>query len=216
MITKSQNKISFTSIKPQKLLGESALKVFKAEMGYLKSASKIDYKMDLAENKRTLSKKLKCKLINNLCKLKVEINDRFIGDDITALNFKSYDELKEKLITNIKSKGNKADCFEDAILIYIYLLSKKVKPHNLEIVVHRKDAYFDIANHFTTVFGLKENADITKPATWGSKAVIVDAWANIVEPAKNALEKIQHTLLAGHELDHVKYSSFPKINVSDK
>lgn len=201
--------MSFTSLKSQKRLGETVLREFRQEMGSLKSSTNWLYRVDKLQDKGVLSpnSELSKRIHEKANKMHGEIYDTFIRDYIWDNKFENYQNFRQQLVENIKSKGNKANCWEDMMLVYIKLLEKGEKPHLLEVKVHKDNGCQ--SKHFTTVFGLKENADLTKPKTWGTKAIIVDAWANIVGPATDVLERIKTTLLESDKLLSVEYSSMP-------
>lgn len=205
--TNNPYEINFTSLKPQKLLGEKVLREFHNEMGFVKSNTKIGLVRMKLENSGILNRygNFSKKLREKEQKLRNEIYDSFIAKDIFNERFQNIEVFEEKLVKNIKGKGNKANCWEDMMIVFAKLLKKGQNPYNFEIRIHAQ--LNDFANHFTTVFGLKEGADLTNPKTWGTKAVIVDAWANIAEPAITALEKIKTTLLAGRKLNCIEYFS---------
>lgn len=202
--------VNFTSLRPKKLLGEAVLREFKNEMGYLKSSTYLGYR--IVKNESILPIKLEENLLSKCIKLHKDIYDSFIVNDCLSSKFNSLDEFNEQLVRNIKRKGNKANCWEDMMIIYTKLLKKGETPLNLSIDV------FD-RNHFTTVFGLKKGAKLEKPSTWGSKAMIVDAWFGngFVKPAKEALKEIELILCVGRKNpQQVKYKKAPGVLVSIK
>lgn len=195
--------VNFTSLRPKKLLGEAVLREFKNEMGYLKSSSYINY--GIRKNRSGLSQQLYESLLQKEIKLNKEIYDSFLKVNSLDKKFDSFNEFNDQLVMNIKEKGNKANCWEDMMIIYTKLLNRGEIPYTFEMKTSE-------GNHFSTVFGLKKGADITKPSTWGTKALIVDAWfgTGIVKPAKEALKELELALCAGCKTSQkVSYESFP-------
>lgn len=209
IINNNSPDMSFTSLKPQKRLGETVLREFKQEMSSLKSSTDLLYRIDSLQDRGVIrsNSRLSKKIHEKANRMHGEILDPFLRDYIWDNKFLNYQDFRQQLVENIKSKGNMANCWEDMMLIYTKLLEKGEKPHLLEIIVNKANGCR--SKHSTTVFGLKENADITNPKTWGTKAVIVDAWVNVVEPAFDFLEKMKTKLLETDKLLSVEYSTMP-------
>ena len=66
-------------------------------------------------------------------------------------------------------------------------------------------------NHAFTVIGLKQNADITKPNTWGKDAVIVDAWTKTVKRANEGIEYIKEIFKYNPEKEECVFSLYRNI-----
>ena len=49
------------------------------------------------------------------------------------------------------------------------------------------------SDHCFSIFGLKRGANLLKPKTWGTDAVVVDGWSGSVLPAKEALQEFKQT-----------------------
>jgi len=200
-INNTQN-ISFTSLKSQKRLGEEVLREFEAEMGYLKSSSNLGLRLRRGE--AILNKPLLASLQEKQKKMYQEIYDPVVTAPINGKIFKTFHEFKEVLVENIKQKGNKANCWEDMMLVFIKLLEKGEKPRMFGVEVYNSGGR--VFNHFSTVIGLKKGAKMSDPKTWGSKAVLVDTWVKTVKPAHEALKDITTILAVGKEIKLVKYS----------
>jgi len=198
---KNSSSIYFTSLKPQKRLGEQVLREFEAEMGHLKSSSNL--LLRLKKNKSRLSKPLIKNLQEKAIKLHRDIYDSSACASINKGNFETFQEFKEVLTENIKQKGNKANCWENAIIVFTNLLKKGEKPRLFQVIVN--SAAKETANHYSVVVGLKNGAKIADPKTWGSKALVIDSWAKSVKPAHIALVDIETVLLAGQKSSEVKY-----------
>lgn len=209
IINNNSPDMSFTSLKPQKRLGEAVLREFKQEMGSLKSSTNLLYRIDSLQDRGVIrpNSRLSKRIHEIADKMHGEIRDPFLREYVWDNMFLNYQNFKQQLVSNIKSKGNKANCWEDMMLIYTKLLEKGEKPHLLEIIVNMDNGRR--SNHFTTVFGLKENAVLSNPKTWGTKALVVDAWVNVVEPAFDFLEKMKTKLLETDKLLSVEYSTMP-------
>lgn len=190
--------------KRQTHLGEKVSADFKNELEYLKYLYKND--MINKDIKQGLNYAFKCKLKDK----QLNLHEAIYNEDYRKLmtsKFDSVGEFKEALVKNVKQKGNKANCWEDMIIVYSKLIERGQKPHNFRVDVVSQEGYF--ANHFATVIGLKKGADITKPNTWGSKALIIDAWSKMVKPAAEGLEEIKQALLSGSKQKSVEYWSVP-------
>jgi hypothetical protein len=124
--------------------------------------------------------------------------------EATNGTYNSFNSLACKLKQLIKSKGNKANCWEDSVIIKNSLLEKGENPHNFQMVVTNENG--DEYNHYSTVFGLKKEAKIENPSTWGTKAVIVDGWKGIVMKASDALDFFKQGLSIGKKVTKVVYS----------
>jgi hypothetical protein len=194
--------VNFTSLKPQKLVGEKVLREFNKEMGYLKSSSAMVVRIN--RNQKKLDPARLCSLREKENKLSMEIYDEFLCIGIDKKPFKSFKDFNKALIANIKQKGNKANCWEDMMIVFTKLLEKGEKPRNFRVEVSSESGRHQ-GNHFATVIGLKPNAKITDPKTWGSKAVIIDAWSKMVKPAHEALEDIKMMLLNGEKVKTEEY-----------
>jgi len=203
--------VNFTSLKPQKRLGEKVLREFESEMGYLKSSSNLGLRLE--KDRSILRKNLYENLLKKNTKLDCEIYDSFICKKISNKKFKSIDDFKRRLIKNIKRKGNKANCWEDMMIVFAKLLEKGEKPQNFQVIVCNNKG--SLANHFSTVIGLKKNAKIDDPTTWGTKALIVDAWAKMVKPASEGLEDIKEILSMNSTIKSVKYSKTPSVSIKE-
>lgn len=188
-LTNNHN-ISFTSLRVEKQIGEKILHDLRKEMGYIESGTRLTYRrLDLQESKRLLTTH---SLMGRILKKEVEMDkicyDDFLLKKVSEEKFKSLDDFIYKLKANIKSKGNKGNCWEHMMLVYDKLIKLGQTPYNIKIVVENDEGFY--RNHFTTVFGLKKGAKINDPKTWGSKAMIVDAWSKMVLPAKEALDRL--------------------------
>lgn len=180
--------LSFGSLKPLKKVGESVIKEFRNEFGYLQSSSIIEGKILLHTGNpkyRTLLRKLDQKVTT----LQNEIYD----DSFSKLNdCGSIKSLITKTKNIMKRKG-KANCWEDAVIVYEKLQKRGLNPQNFQMILDTKRF---IRNHVSTVVGLKKGAKIENPKTWGNKAIIVDAWQGIVMKADDAIRFFEKSLKA--------------------
>ena len=180
--------IGFTSIKPEMRIAEQVLKEFKQEFPYLQSSSIIGAKIDLHEENP------KCrKIIESLYRrgedLETEIDNA--TNALLAKRYMSIDDFLIALKQHVKKSG-KANCAEEALIIYKSLQDKGFKPQVFQMRTVLNNGLHP--NHYSTVFNLKEGARIDDPTTWGSKAIIVDGWKRIVMKATDALEFFKQTL----------------------
>lgn len=180
------NTTSFLGLRENKLLGERLLKEFYKEFGHMQSSSMLKHKIAKYKKAKRSSyfttKKMEAKAI----KLEKEIYDpKYNNIYAPVAPYKSENEFIKNLNTMLKSL-KKANCWEDMAIMSNKLKMAGEKPRLFIIDLLYNN--FGHCNHFTCVFGLKKDAKIAEPKTWGNQAVIVDAWSNIVMESKQALE----------------------------
>lgn len=197
------NNIAFKGVKQNLRTGEAVLKDFRKEFNFqIKSNTHIFRKMlqhCCKPNGEMLWKKLSP--INNriffeIQNMKTELKGFYLSVD----NF--VDQLKQKI--KLTKHGN---CNEQAEIIKQKFIKRGYKAYNVGIIitVNETKKIRDCGEHVFTVFGLKENADLTKPSTWGNKAVIVDPWVNIVMKAHDGLKYIKRYMFFNSETTTLHY-----------
>ncbi|MCM1265803.1 MAG: hypothetical protein NC200_06350 [Candidatus Gastranaerophilales bacterium] len=179
MITCNNN----LSVVKQKLrLGEQVLKDFKSEYPYIRSNTLINTKIEKHQNDARYSSILP-KLSGRSCLAGLKIQG-------LRYNYERSSQSIEVLQKGIK-KDKSANCKECATLIFDKLVKRGEKPQNIKFDIVSESEKSKPKNHTFTVIGLAENADITKPHTWGKNCVIVDGWANIVQKAQDGVEYLK-------------------------
>lgn len=180
-------RISFEGLKDNLRLGEKVLKDFRKEFGYPHSATFVRAK--IIRN----SKSTKPKVIEKLeevedvwIKYRNEVRELGIKENkrpTSMLDLKNYIDNLKALIKSKKC----CNCPQQASIIQFELLKRGEEAHNVIFTFTG-----DYRNHICTVFGLKKGANFSNPATWGNKAVIVDAWSGVVKKANEGLEFLKH------------------------
>jgi hypothetical protein len=122
-------------------------------------------------------------------------------------NYKLGISLLEKV--NNEFKQNKfANCGEKVYYIYNELNKKGVTNQSIvEISGNSNDK-----NHVFNVIGMVENADITKPETWGQNAVIIDAFENKIGSVYKNLRFYEKAFGYNEE----NPMSFKKLDINEK
>lgn len=204
-----KNKINFHTekspnfcggLKQNLRIGEKILREFNNEFGHLESSTKIQTRLNAYKGNNPRFQKLLPALEKKADTLQEEIYD-FAFKNMRKRVFLSPEVFIDHLKAIMKTK-QKANCWEDSIIINDMLLKNGQKPSNIEIEVFEGDKLF--GKHFTTVIGLKKEAFLTIPETWGSQAVIVDAWKGIVMQAHNALAFFKKCLSFNPKTDTLK------------
>lgn len=170
-------------------LGETVLYEFKKEFPYLESSSFIHSKVRYhikALSSFIMRKGLR--LEEKAFELDFKMHGLARHRVLHTTVKRTLSEFVRQLKSLMKEKKS-ANCDYDACCIFSELKKKKVKPRCLQLKVVDTNADGRLlSNHYTTVIGLEKNAKIEDPKTWGPKAVIVDGWADIVMPAREALD----------------------------
>lgn len=201
----STNNLNFCGLKENQELGKKVLEQFRQEFGSPKSSTLIGY--DIENNFTRYDDKTIDLLIKERDKLREEIYD----SDYYAI-FKNTTSKVSEFIDSVKTlvlKKGKANCKEDSIIISDGVSREGELPVIIYLKIQDKDNPFSNykKDHFTTVFGLKEDADITNPKTWGDDAVIVDAWKGIVMKASDAINNFAKFMQ--FEPDYEELKIFP-------
>ena len=99
---------------------------------------------------------------------------------------------------------NAANCGEQATLLQDVFLKNGKEAHLVGIYFYNNNntsaAEDDVINHGFVVSGLRADADITDPKTWGNEAVVTDPWSNVVLGAREALEYFR--MMFGIDSEH--------------
>jgi|GEM_PF-4765258 len=178
--------ISFKGLKENLRLGEQVLKDFKREYPNVKSNVLVDVKASAHEDDPRYQK-----LLPRLRKVESVyakgVNEYRKKRLLTP--YSSVDDYVRELKTDF-SAGGFANCQARAVVIESELHKRGVTPCNIgvEFPDSRTGFVRSSKSHVFTVFGLKKDARTKEPGTWGQEAVIVDAWAGIVMPAREAID----------------------------
>ena len=142
------------------------------------------------EDTETVSASVENEESAELVALRVESEEKML-DEIT--------ELKKVLTDSNSTTEEKNEAFEK-----MQTLNK-----NSSGKVYGKD-------HSFLVYNLNKNAKLYDPSTWGSKAIIADAWCNIVMSAYDALSYYRHFFSCNPEKEFQIFFCADKIKLKDK
>lgn len=133
-------------------------------------------------------------------------------------NFSNFQEYTQELM-KIVQKELLANCREMSCDGRLRLYNRGEKPSIIGVDVFDKITDEHIGEHSFSVFGLKNDAIIEKPKTWGEDAVVVDSWVGFALPAKEALKKLK-IVLSGDDKSVMKYENmdnwFPPLLSNNK
>lgn len=183
-INYSRNNITFEGLKENLDLGRQVMRGFRSEYPLIKSNTYVAAKIIQHENKGI-------HIIEDLWELAFNYNQKIkiAREELQAKLYFNLDSFIQNL-KNILKKSKCENCETQADIIQYELLQRQQKPHKVFINIKsevpedaRKRRY-----HIFTVFGMKKGALPENPKTWGNNAVVVDPWANIVMPAREAIE----------------------------
>lgn len=207
--SKQNTSASFGSLKPQKRVCEQVVKEFKQEFPYLQSSSKLGCQLYKHWNDPKYDKVISG-LYKKFEKLNEQIYDHHYSRFFTK-GYESYSDFIHSLRTNMRNKG-KANCWEDSVLVHHALEKKGLNPQNIEMIVETNEGG---GNHFMSVVGLKKGANLRDPKTWGSQAMIVDAWHGVVLKAKDGIEYFKGELSKKNPVIGVSFKNAdPKMTVN--
>jgi len=203
--------ISFTGLKSNLKLGEKVLREVRKEFPKRRSDSFIRVKIEQCRRPKKLEKlmpkfeeiaeKLE-KIAKKYCMYTDEVTREKGGDYFSYSGF--INKLKQIII---KYRGA-ANCDEFADIVQYNLLCRNEKPHNIAMWIKNAKTGENKkwGAHLFTVFGLKKGAKFDEPKTWGNKAVVVDAWGNIVMQAREAIEHFKTMLDFNPEKHKIVYT----------
>ncbi len=164
---------------------KSCLNSFNSEFKYLQSNSKIPLLINRHFDDPKFAQVLeKIKLLQP----KYNSNVGLLRTELQGV-YRSFEDYIQR-ISFLMQKHKSANCHECSNIIQFKLLQNNIEAHNVSIDVYNIETHLPKmgGNHQFTVFGLKKGADIESPKTWGSEAVVVDAWQNISLPAAEAID----------------------------
>lgn len=173
------------SLKQNLRMGEYVLKSFhKTFPKYIRSQTFVQAKIEQHRGSSRY-KNLLPKLQDVADKYDVGVYELRETLDNTYPSFEAYINK----LTNLLSQRLYGNCRHKNQVGQYNLLMMNQKPHNVSMkIIHTQTgAEKPFSHHEFTVFGLKKDAKLENPATWGNKAVIVDAWRNFYMKATDAL-----------------------------
>lgn len=180
------NNIAFKGIKQDKILAETVLKSYKSVVPHTKSNTHIKARI----NRHYEDYQYKF-LIKKLFDLEAILSQK-VTECRAAIRqkkvFNSFDELTNTILQRMRETGV-GNCGEKNYILQNFFLKKNINAHAVRLVSFNRETLKKAygKDHTFIVFNLKPNARLDAPNTWGNKAIIADAYANIVMRAKEAL-----------------------------
>ena len=209
------NKVSFRALKQEKILAEGILRDYKSNFPYARSNSFVNTKI-LAHYNSPRYKELTDKLFE--LSAKYTDNIRSIRQNLREhKKFESYSQFISVLKYILLNKGY-ANCGELNYLLQDKFLKKNINAHMVCMQTFYKKSANKVygKDHSFLVYNLNKNAKLYDPSTWGSKAIIADAWCNIVMPAYDALSYYRHFFSCNPEKEFQIFFCADKIKLPDK
>lgn len=208
----NKKNINFQGIKQEKIIAEKFLKKCNDVIPYTKSNSYIAAKI----NQHYGDKKYQ-DIIDRLFNLYEKYN-QFISKNRQELRshwlFKNFQELTDFIKESI-IKTKFANCAEKNYVLQSMFLKENISANAVRMftktkktgeIVHGKD-------HTFLVFNLSPYAQLDSPSTWGSKAIVVDAWNNIVMKANDAIKYFEKFFSNNLQKEAVMFESANKIKI---
>jgi hypothetical protein len=177
--------------------GEKILKEFKGEFPYLKSNTKYNVIIDRHKDDS------KYESLLPLLRGQSQLSGLVMFQIRNAYNAtpKKLDYLKQAVkYTKV------ANCQECAFLVHDKLEKAGIPSQNVRLNFEQKNGFDTAKNHAFTVIGMKEDADIANPHTWGKDAVIIDGWSNMVKRVQDGLEYIKQLFRFNPETENCVFS----------
>lgn len=177
------NGLSCRKIATQNLYaGENILRAFKSEYPYLNSNTRYSKLIEKHTGNDSYSEIIPylrgqaCLSGFKISQIRNSYNNRI----------DKVDKLK-KLVKSDKA-GN---CKECAYIIHDELTKRGIPAENIRLNILDKNGTDKRKNHTFTVFGLSEDAKLSKPESWGKNAIIIDGWTNMVKKAQEGIEYLK-------------------------
>lgn len=208
--------ISFGSLKAQKRLGEKMLREYRKTYPRNFHSSSLVDSFIIRHNGDRAFKSVNKKLRNLADRYNEEI-------DIVRLKYQNKDYPSWEVYIDTLKKAvlsrNAANCGEQADLMQDIFFKNGMDAHNVCMTFYTKKSTFRdekmYRNHVFIVTGLKQDADITKPKTWGNEAVVTDPWSNVVLSAGEAIDYFRKILGFNPKYHRETFEKNDKINVQD-
>lgn len=213
----NQQRISFQSLKSSLRIGETVIKECKSEFPGVSSPSLLGTRIlntseslakgvlrdgidiDFINDEKSLGVDVKVNKIPEGIKEEKFLNllIRSVKDELTLerlrkkFDFSSPESYFNSAIPLIKQFGL-TNCGDMAYIVQSKLLKKGIRADRISIEIAPKEYYHRVkprtcSEHTFVVIDLAKNAILTKPKTWGSKAVIIDPWLGQCKPAYEML-----------------------------
>ncbi len=209
------NNVSFGGLKQEKILAENILRDYKSVFPYIKSNSFVNTKIlehykspkykDLIDELRLLS----ARYTSNISLMRQTLRQHKKLD--------SFSQFTSILKSVFLDKGY-ANCGELNYILQNQFLKKNINAHMVCMLTFSQksaDRVFG-KDHSFVVFNLNKNAKLDNPSTWGSKAIIADAWCNIVMKANDALNYYKNLFSYNAKDEFLVFLSADKIKLADK
>lgn len=164
--------------------GERILREFKSEYPYIKSNTRYNVLIDKHRDNE--------KFAGILPMLRAQ--SQISG--LTVMQIRNiYNSSREKINTlkNVVKYTKVANCQEQTFLIHDKCKNAGIPAINVRLNFEQKNGFDTTKNHAFTVIGMKKNADVSDPKTWGKNAVIIDAWSNMVKRVHEGIDIIKET-----------------------
>ncbi len=223
MQIESQNKRtiypSFKRINEEKIIAEKILKNYLKTTSYTKSNSYVRAKINKYYAKNETTKYATEELLKKLVKLAFRYNENIVElrQNIRSKGkFKTFEDFCKTLENEVKKSGY-ANCGELNYPLQYRFLRKKIPAHMICMATCSKTSGEIIKgkDHSFVVFNLKPDAILNIPETWGSKAIIADAWCNIVMNANDALEYFKYFFKIDKRKEFLILKNADKVKIKD-
>ncbi len=208
-ISDVNSNISFCSIKQDKILCEKMMKQFRSQYPInFHSPSKIECAFEKHSNNvryNGINQKLVRlwhKYTNSLAEVRDSLRTTFWDDYINLIK------------TAVMSKKT-ANCSEQAKLLQDIFLKNGKKAHLVSMEILDKEGFIKKINgtHTFVVTGLRNGADYKNPKTWGSKAIVVDPWSNLIMNATEAIDYFKGVLNYNSQNNTIVFRNNDLVNV---
>ena len=209
------NKVSFCGLKQEKILAEGILRDYKSSFPYIKSNSFVNTKI-LAHYKSPGYENLIDKLF--VLSAKYSDNVKTIRQNLREhKRFESFSQFISVLKTTFINKGY-ANCGELNYVLQDKFLKNNINAHMVCMQTFYKSSATKVSgkDHSFLVFNLSRNSKLDDPTTWGNKAIIADAWCNIVMPAYDALNYYKDFFSYNSKKEFQIFFGADKIKLKDK
>ena len=205
------NKISFSGIKQEKILAEKLLSESKQFLPYIKSNTFVRAKIQLHYKNRKYND-----LIEKLNSLAIlySANISLLRNTLRQHHYKTFEQLVNKLNFLVPKIGY-ANCGELNYQLQYKFLMNKIKAHAVMMQSYNMSTLDKNKwkNHTFVIFNLKSGAKLDEPSTWGNKAIIADAWCNIVMKATDALEYYKSFFSINPKKEIILFTGADKIKI---
>ena len=206
--------VNFGNIKREKILAEKLLHKCKKMIPYTKSNSFVNAKINKYYNNDkyiTLIEKL-CDTSRRYSRKITESREKLCQNG----KFTSFSALVKSILKIVKQNGY-ANCGEKNYILQNEFLKNKINAHAVKLQSYMRENGKKAfgKDHTFIVFNLKPDADLSLPSTWGSKAIVADAWCNIVMRAKDAIRYYKEFFGINTKKEFQLYECVDQIKIKD-